>query len=84
MTTGTKLSGPFLAIWFLDKKVREGQKDTLDQPVWCVIYGVLLSKKHVQLYFTSSVSQTQGQIEFTKVRCLKEVPLNVSKRDFVG
>ena len=38
MTTGATLSGPSLASWFLDRKLGEGYKDTLDQSDWCLMF----------------------------------------------
>ena len=38
MTTGATLSGPSLASWFLDRKLGEGYKYTLDQSDWCLMF----------------------------------------------
>ena len=38
ITTGATLSGPFLASWFLDRKLDEGYKNTLDQSDWCLMF----------------------------------------------
>ena len=37
-TTSATLSGPSLASWFLERKVDEGYKDTLDQSDWCLMF----------------------------------------------
>ena len=36
--SGATLSGPSLASWFLDRKLGEGYKDTLDQSDWCLMF----------------------------------------------
>ena len=38
ITTGATLSRPFLASWFLERKLGEGYKDTLDQSDWCLMF----------------------------------------------
>ena len=38
ITTGAILSGPSLASWFLNRKLSEWYKDTLDQSDWCLMF----------------------------------------------
>ena len=80
MTTGATLSGPSLASWFLDRKLGEGYKDTLDQSHWCLIF--LCNQAWISLLCLPEPRANRKTV--LKVKCFSEASFKGSKGAFVS
>ena len=74
------LSGPSLASWFLERKLGDGKRDTLDQSDWCLIF--LCCHAWISLLlFPDPKAKRKTDL---KVRCFKDASLRGSKGAFVS
>ena len=80
MTTGATLSGPSLASWFLDRKLGEGYKDTLNQSDWCLMF--LCSQAWISLLCLPEPRANRKTV--LKVKCFSEASFKGSKGAFVS
>ena len=80
MTTGATLSGPSLASWFLDRKLGEGYKDTLDQSDWCLMF--LCNQAWISLLRLPEPKAIRKTV--LKVKCFKEASFMGSNGAFVN
>ena len=80
MTTGATLSGPALASWFLDRKLGEGYKDTLDQSGWCLM--LLCNQGWISLLRLPEPRANRKTV--LKVKCFNEASFKGSKGAFVS
>ena len=80
MTTGATLSGPSLASWFLDRKLGEGYKDTLDQSDWCLMF--LCNQAWISLLCLPEPKANKKTV--LNVRCFREASLRGSNGAFVS
>ena len=78
MTTGATLSGPSLASWFLDRKLGEGYKDTLDQSDWRLMF--LCSQVWISLLCLPEPRANR----VLKVKCFSEASFKGSKGALVS
>ena len=75
MTTGATLSGPSLASWFLD-----GNRDTLDQSDWCLMF--LCCQAWISLLLLPEPRAKRKTV--LKVKCFSDASLRGSKGAFVS
>ena len=80
MTTGATLSGPSLASWFLERKLGDGNKDTLDQSDWCLMF--LCCQAWISLLLLPEPRAKRKTA--LKVRCFRDASLRGSKGAFVS
>ena len=80
MTTGATLSGPSLASWFLERKLGDGNKDTLVQSDWCLMF--LCCHAWISLLLLPEPRAKRKTV--LKVRCFKDASLRGSKGAFVS
>ena len=80
MTTGATLSGPSLASWFLDRKLDEGYKDTLDQSDWCLMFFC----NQVCISLLRLPEPRANRKTVLKVKCFNEASFRGSKGAFVS
>ena len=80
MTTGATLSGPSLASWFLDRKLGEGYKDTLDQSDWCLMF--LCNQAWISLLRLPEPKASRKTV--LKVNCFSEASFKGSKGALVS
>ena len=79
MTTGATLSGPSLASWFLERKLGDGNRDTLDQSDWCLMF--LCCHACISLLLPEPRAKRKTVL---KVRCFRDASLRGSKGAFVS
>ena len=80
ITTGATLSGPSLASWFLDRKLGEGYKDTLDQSDWCLMF--LCNPAWISLLHLPEPRANRKTV--LKVKCFSETSFKSSKGAFIS
>ena len=80
MATGATLSGPSLASWFLDRKLGEGYKETLDKSDWCLMF--LCSQAWISFLHLPEPRTIRKTV--LKVKCFKEASFRGSKGAFVS
>ena len=80
MTTGATLCGPSLASWFLDRKLGDGNRDTLDQSDWCLMF--LCCHAWISLLLLPEPRAKRKTV--LKVRCFRDASLSGSKGAFVS
>ena len=80
MTTGATLSEPFLASWFLDRKLGEGYKETLDQSDWRLMF--LCNQAWISLLSLPEPKAIRKTV--LKGKCFKEAYFRGSKGAFVS
>ena len=80
MTTGATLSGPSLASWFLERKLGDGNRDTLDQSNWCLMF--LCCQAWISLLLLPEPRAKRKTV--LKVRCFRDASLSGSKGAFVS
>ena len=80
MTTGATLSGPSLASWFLERKLGDGNLDTLDQSDWCLMF--LCCHAWISLLLLPEPRAKRKTV--LKVRCFRDASLSGSKGAFVS
>ena len=80
MTTGATLSGPSLASWFLERKLGDGKRDTLDQSDWCLMF--LCCHACISLLLLPEPRAKRKTV--LKVRCFSDASLRGSKGAFVS
>ena len=80
MTTGATLSGSSLASWFLDRKLGEGYKDTLDQSDWCLMF--LCNQAWISLLRLPEPRANRKTV--LKVKCFSEAFFKDSKGALVS
>ena len=80
ITTGATLSGPSLASWFLERKLGEGYKDTLDQSDWCLM--LLCNQAWISLLRLPEPRAKRKTV--LKVKCFSEASFKGSKGALVS
>ena len=80
MTTGATLPGPSLASWFLERKLGDGKRDTLDQSDWCLMF--LCCHAWISLLLLPEPRAKRKTV--LKVRCFRDASLRGSKGAFVS
>ena len=80
MTTGATLPGPSLASWFLERKLGDGYRDTLDQSVWCL----MLLCCHAWISLLRLPEPKANRKVVLKVKCFKDASLRGSNGAFVN
>ena len=80
MTTGATLSGPSLASWFLERKLGDGNRDTLDQSDWCLMF--LCCHAWISLLLLPEPNAKRKTV--LKVKCFRDASLSGSKGAFVN
>ena len=80
MTTGATLPGPSLASWFLERKLGDGNKDTLDQSDWCLMFLCC----HAWISLLLLLEPRAKRKTVLKVRCFSVASLRGSKGAFVS
>ena len=80
MTTGATLPGPSLAIWFLERKLGDGYRDTLDQSVWCLMFLCC----HAWISLLRLPEPKANRKVVLKVKCFKDASLRGSNGAFVS
>ena len=80
MTTGATLSGPSLASLFLDRKLGEGYKDTLNQSDWCLMF--LCNQAWISLMCLPEPKSSRKTV--LKVKCFSEASFKGSKGALVS
>ena len=80
MTTGATLSGPSLANWFLERKLGDGKRDTLDQSDWCLMFLCC----HAWISLLCLPEPRAKRKTVLKVRCFRDAFLRGSKGAFVS
>ena len=80
ITTGATLFGPSLASWFLERKLGDGNRETLDQSDWCLMF--LCCQAWISLLLLPEPRANKKTV--LKVRCFKDAPLRGSKGAFVS